>query len=215
MVSTKRSVLPLLAGAFAVAAASLVGAQALAAQPDAGQGPGDHGRILEVHADSSGLIEIFGEHLDFGAEPLSVSLGTLGDISGLCTLIDATEIQCNVGPIPTGDYLLTIASGQGQSQGDEYDLTIRRAVECPCFSAEDVGTLVPPLSCSAGPTLTAISEVGGCGSALVGEIFGSGPSCNFSPSAPGQSICIGTFPQVISDEEAEACQEIIVAQCPN
>ena len=213
MVTTKRSVLSLLAGAFAVAAASLVGGQALAAKPDAGQGPGDHGRILEVHADTNGIIEIFGEHLDFGAGPVLVSLGTLGDISGLCTLIDATEIQCNVGPIAAGDYLLTIASGQGQSQGDEYDLTVGRAVECPCFSAEDVGTLVPPLSCSAQPTLTIVSEVGGCGSALVRENVGQAPACSFSPSKPGQPVCLFPNSKVISDEQAEVCKAIVVSEC--
>jgi len=109
-------------------------------QPAAGQGakgqqPGGHLRIDEVFVDfDSETITIIGEDFDFGGF-LEVTLGEalVGDITILCTpnfvLIPQT-ITCDFSaPIGTGlpadgDYLLTVATGAGQSQSDEYDLTI-------------------------------------------------------------------------------------------
>jgi len=109
-------------------------------QPAAGQGakgqqPGGHLGIDEVFVDfDSETITIIGEDFDFGGF-LEVTLGeaVVGDITILCTpnfvLIPQT-ITCDFSaPIGTGlpadgDYLLTVATGAGQSQSDEYDLTI-------------------------------------------------------------------------------------------
>jgi len=95
--------------------------QAIAAQP-----PGGHLNITQVLVDNSSnptSLMIVGEDLDFGPGPLVVTLGSAGPItinSATGTLIDA-EIA---GPLTGGDYLLTVSMGNGQSQSDEYDLTI-------------------------------------------------------------------------------------------
>lgn len=95
-----------------------------------GQKPGGHLRVTEVFVDfNTQSIEITGEDFDFGPGPLTVSLGEFGDISALC-LVDFTPpqlISCDLsaGGLPSdGDYLLTVANGNGQSQSDQYDLTI-------------------------------------------------------------------------------------------
>lgn len=82
--------------------------------------------IVTVEDDGSGPVTrliIVGEDLDFGPGPISVSLGGIGDLN----VDDAndTVIQASVPTeIPAGDYLLTVGNGNGQSQNDEYDLTI-------------------------------------------------------------------------------------------
>ena len=95
-----------------------------------GEKPGGHLRVIEVFVDSSAAtIEITGEDFDFGPGPLMVSLGELGDISGLC-VVNYTPpqlISCDFssGGLPAdGDYLLTVKNGNGQSHSDQYDLTI-------------------------------------------------------------------------------------------
>ena len=93
--------------------------------------PGAHLNITEVSIDfDAGSIWIKGEDFDFGG-PLAVSLGELGDITGLCGDVDLSGlpqlIHCDfsgIGLPADGDYLLTVATGNGQSKSDEYDLTI-------------------------------------------------------------------------------------------
>lgn len=102
----------------------------LAASTAAAAPPGGHLNIeqviVSVDDDGSGPVTtliIIGEDLDFGPGPVSVTLGGIGDL----TVDDAndTVIQASVpGEILAGDYLLTVANGDGQSQNDEYDLTI-------------------------------------------------------------------------------------------
>lgn len=91
----------------------------LLAAPPRGQQPGGHLRITEVFVDfSSDTITITGEDFDFGG-PLEITLGEVGDISADCTELDAQTISCNLSAsgIPAdGDYLLTVATGAGQSQ---------------------------------------------------------------------------------------------------
>ncbi len=124
-------------------------------QPAAGQGkrgqqPGGHIRIDEVFVDFNlETITIKGEDFDFGGF-LEVTLGEalVGDITSLCTP-DFVSIPQNItcdfsvnnggtGLPPDGDYLLTVATGAGQSQSDEYDLTIggRRLAGTTCPPGE-------------------------------------------------------------------------------
>ena len=101
------------------------------AGPAWSQPPGQHLNITEVAIDNdSHTITITGTDLDFGPGPLSVTLGEIGEISGLClaSAPTSTTIVC-VFPGPGGlpparDYLLTVSQGNGQNQNDEYDLTI-------------------------------------------------------------------------------------------
>ncbi len=90
-------------------------------------------KIHEVTVDdpnNPSSITIIGTDLDFGPDPLSVTLGDGVDISLLCVpalATPATTIVCDLsvgGLPPAGDYLLTVSQGTGQSQNDEYDLTI-------------------------------------------------------------------------------------------
>ncbi len=102
----------------------------LIASTAAAKPPGGHLNIEQVivNVDGDGseavtTLIIIGEDLDFGRGPVSVTLGGIGDLN----VDDAndTVIQASLpGVIPAGDYLLTVANGNGQSQNDEYDLTI-------------------------------------------------------------------------------------------
>jgi hypothetical protein len=103
-----------------------------------GEQPGKHLTITEVSVDFvAETITIVVEELDFGPGPLEVWLGdatSFGDISAGCVedLMSAPQtVTCdfsaaglNTGLPPDGDYLLNVAKGNGQSQSDEYDLTI-------------------------------------------------------------------------------------------
>ena len=102
----------------------------LAATPLLASGPGRHLEITEVAVDAAAeTITITGRDFDFGA-PLVVELGELGAVTPLCTASFAPPPQTIVcdfsstGLPPAGDYLLAVSTGGGQSQGDEYDLTI-------------------------------------------------------------------------------------------
>jgi hypothetical protein len=94
---------------------------AFAAQP-----PGAHLNITQVIVDNAAnptTFTISGTDFNHGSGPLVV---TLGDGAPL-TIIAASETLINAeypGPITDGDYLLTVSMGDGQSQNDEYDLTI-------------------------------------------------------------------------------------------
>jgi hypothetical protein len=103
-----------------------------AARKDPGL-PGNHLTIEEVKAtlNAEGFptqLTIKGVYFDFG-NTLAVMLGTNTTNMNALTIAsaDATTIVASV-PMPTdygfGDYLLTVSTGNGQSQNDEYDLTI-------------------------------------------------------------------------------------------
>jgi hypothetical protein len=93
-------------------------------QPAIATPPGGHLSITEVSVDlSDSTITILGDDLDFGPASLTVTLGELGSLA----LISATafEIVAELpNPIAPGDYLITVSRGNGQSQSDEYALTI-------------------------------------------------------------------------------------------
>jgi len=86
--------------------------------------PVRHLHITEVFVDlEADTLTIQGEHLDFGGT-LKVTLGELG---ALLIIGVPTETEIIAGlpqNIPAGDYLLTVSRGNGQSQQDEYGLTI-------------------------------------------------------------------------------------------
>ncbi|MDA2920368.1 DUF1566 domain-containing protein [Desulfobacterota bacterium AH_259_B03_O07] len=88
--------------------------------------PGQHLNITEVIVDDQNnptSIMILGEDFLFGS-PLEV---TLGEFLGLLAIISASDtmiVASLPNPIGPGDYLLTVSTGNGQSQSDEYDLTI-------------------------------------------------------------------------------------------
>lgn len=95
--------------------------------------PGGHLSIEEVFVDFDlETVTIVGKDFDFGGLP-QVTLGeegNIGDITSLCAPDFAfmpQMITCDfsgIGLPDNGDYLLTVAAGHGQSQSDEYDLTI-------------------------------------------------------------------------------------------
>jgi hypothetical protein len=122
------------AGAFLAAGLVAMGWGASPALAGGAAGPGGHLVITEVAVDADAeTITITGRDLDFGA-PLKVVLGELGDITALCTpdFTPPQTIVCDfsaTGLPPAGDYLLTVATGQGQSRSDEYDLTIAAAAD--------------------------------------------------------------------------------------
>lgn len=87
--------------------------------------PGGHLNIEEVAVsvgDPDTTIEISGTDFEFG-EPLEVTLAGVPAIvtSSTDTTIIATVLTASY---PAGDYLLNVSTGNGQSQNDEYDLTI-------------------------------------------------------------------------------------------
>ena len=70
------------------------------------------------------------------AIPWQVTLGEFGPLNLVGVPTD-TEIvvEFPAGGLPAGDFLLTVSTGTGQSQNDEYDLTIGAApseLTCPC-----------------------------------------------------------------------------------
>jgi len=111
---------------FAVAAAVLVTLAAIPAVVHAAGSPGGHLGITEVAVDDATSTVVITGH-DFGsAAKLKVSLGEIGDVTPLCTpqlLTTPQTISCDFssagGLPPAGDYLLTVAVGNGQSQSDE------------------------------------------------------------------------------------------------
>ncbi len=153
MTSTLRATAASLA-AIVLSMTLAAGSAALAASPK-GQQPGGHLKISEVFVDfTNDAILITGEDFDFGPGPLTVTLGDPDLIAAgsiVCTPDFAASPQtigCDFstpGLPADGDYLLSVATGAGQSQSDEYDLTIGasgaidltkivRIVETPCFS---------------------------------------------------------------------------------
>ena len=122
----------LLAG-ICVSSLMLLAAPALAKKSKPPLPPGQHLNITNVLVQNDfDTIVIMGTDFDFGG-PLNVYLGgsmLVGDITANCMLDPLpTMITCTFpsGLPDAGDYLLTISTGNGQSQGDEYDLTIGAA----------------------------------------------------------------------------------------
>ncbi len=103
-----------------------------------GEQPGKRLKITEVFVDFDlETITIVVEDLDFGPGPLQVRLGDqtgFGDITSDCVedlgsspqtiTCDFSAAGLNTGLPPDGDYLINVSTGNGQSQSDEYDLTI-------------------------------------------------------------------------------------------
>ena len=89
--------------------------------------PGGHLNVTEVLVDDPNnptSIMIVGEHFLFGPSGPTVTLGEFGPLAIVGIPTD-TFIQATLpAMISAGDYLLTVSAGKGQSQNDEYDLTI-------------------------------------------------------------------------------------------
>jgi hypothetical protein len=111
----------LLAGAALV----LLYLPVMSAQPG---GPGKHLNIVQVFVDDPNnptSITIIGEDLLFGIGPPTLLLGEYVDPLTIIGDPTDTEITAELpASIDEGDYLLTVSNGEGQSQIDEYDLTI-------------------------------------------------------------------------------------------
>ena len=101
-------------------------------KPDPG-GPGFKLNIEEVFLsdpfdiddDEPSELEIFGESLDYGDGPLEVTLGTFPPL--VCSTQTPEYIKCDLpagGVGVAGDYELVVSNGVGQTEADEYDLTI-------------------------------------------------------------------------------------------
>ena len=104
---------------------SVVGQSVLAASPKAVP-PGGHHKVTKVLVDDPDdltSITITGEDFDIGPGPLVVALVELGSLSVISAT--GTEIVATLpASILGGDFLLTVSTGEGQSQKDEYDRTI-------------------------------------------------------------------------------------------
>ena len=85
--------------------------------------PGGHLNVTQVFVNDTS-ITIIGEDLLFGPQGPTVTLGEIGDLVITGPPTDTMIEALLPGPIPAGDYLLTVSGGNGQSQNDEYDLTI-------------------------------------------------------------------------------------------
>jgi len=90
--------------------------------------PGNHLTIEQVAVDFTqgafGQLTITGDHFSFG-NTLAVTLGEAALPLNIVGVPTDTVIVADL-PLafPDGDYLLTVSTGNGQSQNDEYDLTI-------------------------------------------------------------------------------------------
>ena len=98
---------------------------AMAAKPAP---PGGHLNVIQVLVDDPNdptSITIVGEDLLFGGGPPTITLGEYVDELVIVGTATDTEITAELPEnIDAGDYLLTVSNGNGQSQNDEYDLTI-------------------------------------------------------------------------------------------
>ncbi len=204
--------------------------------PVFGGPPGGQLNVEKVWADdldNPTSIMIFGEDLDFGPGPLTVTLGGFGELtiaSASATQIDATLPDI----ILPGDYLLTVSMGDGQSQNDEYDLTIGAvgpqgpmgpagsASQCPCeaaFAAAGSTIFYPGTNfyqCDESPTAMDIDIITADGWRGAYKLRAEGTHCYYlmtSTSIGGHEVYVGTNP-----EENVACEAYLsqlAALCPS
>lgn len=102
---------------------------AVAAQPDPSL-PGNHLVIKEVEVvvdevASETTFVIKGEAFSFvNLSDLVVTLGEFGPLTIQGTPTDVNIVATYPDALTSGDYLLSVSTGNGQSKHDEYDLTI-------------------------------------------------------------------------------------------
>ncbi len=129
------------------------------AAPPVEQQPGGHLNITNVEVQNdfnTTTIEIYGEDFDFG-QPLQITLAGV-DITFNCgwigQIVNPNKIICEFdgGLSAAGDYELNVSTGTGQSQSDEYVLTIG-AVR-PQDAPDADGGQGPKGDSVAGPLLT-------------------------------------------------------------
>jgi hypothetical protein len=108
---------------LAIAAVSVCYSTVAVAAPPSGAKTDGQLLVTGVSVDLIGsALVITGQGFDSG-HTLSVLLGE-NDLTAGCTLISAQELDCDMPALPDGDYLLRVATGEGTTQYDEYDLTI-------------------------------------------------------------------------------------------
>jgi hypothetical protein len=126
-----RSIQVVLASVLGVAL-FFVGATAAEAGPKDPGLPGSHLTVEAVEIDFDPMVSTFGQltitgqHFEFG-NPLAVSLGPSAQSPSDLIMVSTSDTVLLYDlpkAFPNGDYLLRVSTGNGQSQNDEYDLTI-------------------------------------------------------------------------------------------
>lgn len=117
----------------AVVVVGLLGITVLGPSADAVPGPPQQAQLtiteVTVGAPTPDLLRIVGNNLDNGADVVV----TLGEFPGALVVVSATGTEILAGlpsPLPAGDYLLTVSTGNGPARQDTYDLTVE-GVELP------------------------------------------------------------------------------------
>jgi hypothetical protein len=215
--------------------AILLGAAAFAASAAAAP-PGKHLIVSEVFfiRGQPDTLDIRGKNFDFGG-PLVVTLGGFGPLH----LVSSSPQQI-IADLPSnlqaGDYLLTVSTGGGQSQSDEYDLTIGAVgPEGPTGPRGEMGPqgitgpqgppgLAGPqgpagtlasldalagLPCNAGAGHLSIS-IGSTGSVSLMCSSAVTPPMPCSPPASPVDFCILRFPRATSTSAGQPSEPITV-----
>jgi hypothetical protein len=74
----------------------------------------------------SNSIGILGQSFDVGPGPLTVTLGNSGPLNIFFASASEIIVEIPIGLCDNpGDYLLTVSTGNGKGQSDQYDLTLR------------------------------------------------------------------------------------------
>lgn len=114
-------------GALAVAVLGAFLSTTLGPTAEAQPGPPAQAQLtiteVTVGVPTSNLLTIVGRNLDNGPN-LEV---TLGEFPGTLVVVSATATEILAGlpsPLPVGDYLLTVSTGNGPNRQDTYDLTV-------------------------------------------------------------------------------------------
>lgn len=117
----------ILFGALAFAALGAFVMTALEPAADAQAGPPAQAQLtiteVTVGAPTPNLLRIVGRNLDNGPN-LAV---TLGEFPGSLVVVSTTATEILAGlpsPLPAGDYLLSVSTGNGPSRQDNYGLTV-------------------------------------------------------------------------------------------
>ncbi len=160
--------------------------------------PGGHLNIEEVAVTvgtPNTTLMINGSDFDFGG-PLEVTLAGVPALT--VNLTSSTTITATVltASYPAGDYLLTVSTGNGQSQNDEYDLTIG-GVGLPGVDGADGADGAPGLPGADGADGAGTVESVATGSGLTGgPITTTGTISIADAGVTGTHIATGTVTNI-------------------